>query len=153
MKFPWLPLLVIVAASHSGSSQSLRHAPPTYIGSAEVSAAFAKGRPLIETDGYKVHASRREAPGLAEVHARDTDIIYVLSGTATILTGGDVVDGQTTAKDEIRGPSIKGGQTQHLARGDVLVVPQGVPHQFTAVDAPFLYYVVKATSDAGGVQR
>jgi hypothetical protein len=31
----------------------------------------------------------------------------------------------------------------------VLIVPQGVPHQFTAVDAPFLYFVVKASGDAG----
>src|SRR5687767_9875942 len=63
----------------------------TYIPSARVSAAFAKGEPLLETSSYKVHASLREASGKAEVHLRDTDIIYVLEGTATIVTGGTVV--------------------------------------------------------------
>jgi mannose-6-phosphate isomerase-like protein (cupin superfamily) len=103
----------------------------------------------VETAGYKVHASRRDGPGIAELHRRDTDVFYVLEGAATIVTGGEVVDGKTTTADEVRGPSIKGGKPQRLAKGDVLIVPQGVPHQFTAVDAPFLYFVVKASGDAG----
>src|SRR5206468_9434196 len=40
----------------------------TYIESPKVAAAFAKGVPLLEVDGYKIHASRREGPGVAEVH-------------------------------------------------------------------------------------
>lgn len=119
----------------------------TYLDAAKVTAAFTKGMPLVETGGYKIHASRREAPGMAEVHAQDTDIIYVLEGTATVVTGGNVVDGTTLAGDaaEIRGASIRGGNTQRLSKGDVFIVPNGVPHQFTEVQAPFLYYVVKAT--------
>ena len=122
----------------------------TYIPSSRVAAAFEKGEPLLETAGYKVHASRRDAPGKAELHQRDTDIIYVLDGTATVVTGGSVVDGTTVAEDEIRGVSIKGGVRQELVKGDVLVVPNGVPHWFTRVDAPFRYYVVKATNTDGG---
>jgi hypothetical protein len=53
--------------------------------------------PLLETAGYKIHASRREGPGMAEVHVRDTDIVYVLEGTATVVTGGDVMEGRETA--------------------------------------------------------
>ena len=121
----------------------------TFIPAATVSAAFAAGKPLVETAGYKIHASRREAPGMAEVHAKDTDIIYVLDGTATVVTGGEVVGGKTTATDEIRGASIRGGKTQRLAKGDVFVVPNGVPHQFTETTNPFLYYVVKATAGGG----
>jgi mannose-6-phosphate isomerase-like protein (cupin superfamily) len=119
----------------------------TYLDAARVTAAFAKGMPLVETGGYKIHASRREAPGMAEVHVQDTDIIYVLEGTATVVTGGDVVNGRTLegTTDEIRGASIRGGTAQRLSRGDVFIVPNGVPHQFTEVQAPFLYYVVKAT--------
>ena len=87
---------------------------------------------------------------MAEVHVRDTDIIYVLEGSATIVTGGQVVDGKTTATDEIRGRSIAGGTARRLAKGDLFIVPNGVPHWFTEVQAPFLYYVVKTTSDGGG---
>ena len=143
-----LGLLGAAAIAHAASETALLGA--TFLSASQVTAAFAKGMPLLETDGYKIHASRREAPGLAEVHTKDTDIIYVLEGTATVVSGGEVVEGRTTATDEVRGASIRGGRTQRLAKGDVFVVPNGVPHQFTETTNPFLYYVVKAT--AGGAR-
>jgi glc operon protein GlcG len=115
----------------------------THIAAADVAAAFAKGVPLLEVPGYKVHASRRESAGMAEVHRTDTDIIHVLEGTAVLVTGGDVVDGKTTAPDEIRGAAIRGGETMRLTAGDVVVVPNGVPHWFREVPGVLLYYVVK----------
>lgn len=118
----------------------------TYFNGDQTRAAFAVGKPLIETGAYKVHASRREKPGQAEVHDRDTDIIYVLDGTATLVTGGTAVGAQTTAPDERRGASITGGTTRRLGKGDVIVVPHGTAHQFTEVQAPFRYYVVKVTT-------
>src|SRR5256885_14618772 len=57
-----------------------------------VMAAFQRGEPLVETADYKVHASHRDAAGKAEVHLDETDILYVLSGSATMVTGGSVVD-------------------------------------------------------------
>lgn len=122
----------------------------TFIGADEVTAAFAKGRPLTETVNYKIHASRREAGGMAEVHVRDTNLIYVLEGSATLVTGGRVVAPKTVAEDEIRGTAVEGGETRALVKGDVLVVPNGVPHWFRQVDGPFLYYVVKVTAPTGG---
>jgi glc operon protein GlcG len=108
-----------------------------------VAAAFAKGIPLIETDDYKIHASRREAPGVVEIHTRDTDIAYVIRGSATLVTGGTAVDLHAIAPEELRGPFITGGETRKLVPGDVAVIPNGVPHWFKEVEAPFLYYVVK----------
>jgi uncharacterized protein GlcG (DUF336 family)/mannose-6-phosphate isomerase-like protein (cupin superfamily) len=120
-------------------------APVTYFDHDKVSAAFAKGMPLTEVANYKVHASRRTEPGVAEVHTKDTDIIYMLEGSATIVTGGNVVDGKTTAPDEIRGKEISGGETRSLNPGDVIIVPAGVPHWFKEVKGPVLYYVVKVS--------
>ena len=124
----------------------------TFIPAVEVAAAFAKGMPLLERDGYKVHASRRDAAGKAEIHTKDTDIVYVLEGTTTIITGGEVVDPQSIAPEEIRGASIRGGDSQHLAKGDLLIVPNGVPHWFKEVPGPFLYYVVKVRAADGGTR-
>lgn len=137
----------LVLATHSGSQAT---PSATYLAADQVTAAFVKGMPLVETAGYKIHASRRDAPGKAEVHVRDTDIIYVLEGTATVVTGGDVIEGAALPEtaEEIRGTSIRGGVAQRLAKGDVFIVPNGVPHQFTQVSVPFLYYVVKATDGA-----
>jgi mannose-6-phosphate isomerase-like protein (cupin superfamily) len=117
----------------------------TYFDSAKVSAAFQKGAVLFDGDGgkYMVHASRREAPGMAEVHTKDADIVYVLDGTATLVTGGSAVDLKNTAPDEFRGKAISGGDTRQLNKGDVIIIPAGVPHWFKEVTNPFLYYVVK----------
>lgn len=117
----------------------------TYFDAAQVDAAFAKGAVLVGPEGgnYMVHASRREAAGQAEVHTKDTDIIYVLGGEATFVTGGNVVGGKPTAQDEVRGVSIEGGQTRRIKKGDVVIVPAGTPHWFQDVSPPVLYYVVK----------
>jgi uncharacterized protein GlcG (DUF336 family)/mannose-6-phosphate isomerase-like protein (cupin superfamily) len=136
--------------SESGPATSSSPAPVTFIDSKTVAAAFAQGKPLVEVGEYKVHASRREAPGMAEIHVRDTDIIYVLDGSATFVTGGTAVDGKTTAPDEIRGSTIQGGETRRIARGDVIIVPNGTPHQFREVHGPLTYYVVKVTAANGG---
>ncbi len=117
----------------------------TYIQKDAVAAAFQKGAPLLENEIFKVHASRREGPGVPEIHHKDTDIVYVLSGSATLVTGGEVVDAKETAPSEVRGASIQGGETRKLVPGDVVVVPAGTPHWFKEVQTPFTYYVVKAT--------
>jgi glc operon protein GlcG len=77
------------------------------------------------------------------VHETETDIIYVLDGRASIVTGGTVVEGKSAGPGEVRGPSIKDGDERDLRKGDVLVVPRGTPHWFKEVTAPFVYYVVK----------
>jgi len=118
----------------------------SYFDKDQVAAAFAKGAVLLDgSDGrnYMVHASRREGPGQAEIHTKDTDVIYVLSGKATFVTGGTALEPKTVAPDEIRGKAIEGGETRQIAQGDVIVVPNGIPHWFKEVPGPFTYYVVK----------
>jgi len=120
--------------------------PVLYLDKDKVSSAFERGAVLLGVEpgrNYQVHASRRNRPGRSEVHALDTDIMYVLSGTATFVTGGTVVDGKTTAPNEIRGTAIRNGQPHRLVPGDIIIIPRGTPHWFQQVDAPFTYYVVK----------
>ncbi|MGH8501778.1 MAG: heme-binding protein [Gammaproteobacteria bacterium] len=127
-------------------SQDSPAAPVSYFPAAQVTEAFAVGEPLIEQANYKVHASHRTEPGVVEVHTRDTDTIYVLAGKATFVTGGRLLDGEEIAPEEIRGSKLRGGQSREIAKGDVVVVPNGVPHWFKAVSNPFDYYVVKVRS-------
>lgn len=118
----------------------------SYWENSKVDEAFSKGAVLFDgSDGrnYMVHASRREKPGQAEIHTKDADVIYVLQGSATFVTGGEAVDAKVTEPNELRGTGIRGGQTRQLAKGDVTIVPHGVPHQFLEVTNPFLYFVVK----------
>jgi glc operon protein GlcG len=120
--------------------------PVTFLDSKTVSDAFAKGAVLEDGsngENYMVHASRREKAGMSEIHELDTDIIYVLDGAATFVTGGKSVDSKMTAANEFRGSMIDGGETRTLKKGDVIIVPKGTPHWFKQVDGAFLYYVVK----------
>jgi glc operon protein GlcG len=117
-----------------------------FIDAKSVAEGFAKGAVLEDGsngENYMVHASRREKPGMSEVHELDTDIIYVLDGTATFVTGGKSVDPKLVAANEFRGSGVEGGDTRQLAKGDVVIVPKGTPHWFKEVDGAFLYYVVK----------
>lgn len=117
----------------------------SYFEKDKVAAAFAKGAVLFDnSDKYMVHASHRDKAGLAEVHEKDADIIYVLEGSATLVTGGTVVDPKPTAPGEIRGKEIAGGDTRQITKGDVIIVPAGTPHWFKEVPGPINYYVVKA---------
>jgi mannose-6-phosphate isomerase-like protein (cupin superfamily) len=131
---------ILAASAFAQESAQVRYYP-----AADVAAAFAKGAVLFDGAGgnYMIHASRREKPGMAEVHVKDADLIYVMEGSATFVTGGRVIDGKTIAPDEIRGASIADGQTRKLMKGDVIIVPKGTPHQFAETTNPFLYYVVK----------
>jgi glc operon protein GlcG len=120
----------------------------TFIEAERVAAAFAKGMPLLETAGYKVHASRRVEPGQAEIHTLDTDVIYVVDGSATLVTGGKAIGTKEIAPNEIRGTKIEGGQEHQIAKGEVIIIPNGVPHQFTAVTGELHYFVCKPTASA-----
>ena len=125
--------------------------PVTYIESHKVSASFAKGAVLLGEDetmmhaarNYMVHASHRDKAGVVEIHEQDTDIVYVLKGSATLITGGTPEGAKTIAPHEFRAPTVNGGETRKLVPGDVVIIPNGVPHWFKEVEAPFDYYVVK----------
>ena len=131
------------AAITSPSSTTAK--PILFYPAEQVRNSFAKGAVLFDGDGsnYMIHTSRREKAGVAEVHTRDADLIYVQDGTATFVTGGTVIDPKNIADDEIRGSSVSGGDTRQIAKGDVIVVPAGTPHWFKQVSDPFSYYVVK----------
>jgi glc operon protein GlcG len=138
----------IAKAGAAALSSAAAGVPPpvSYWKSADVAAAFAKGSVLLGDEGgrnYMVHASHREGPGMAELHELDADIIYVLEGSATFVTGGTIEKGAVTAPGEIRGQAIADGDARRIAKGDVLIVPAGTPHWFKEVSGPLNYYVVK----------
>jgi glc operon protein GlcG len=135
----------------AGMANGHQPLPVTYIESQKVAASFAKGAVLIGEDenmmhasrNYMVHASHRDKAGVVEIHEFDTDIVYVLKGSAQLITGGTPVGTKTIAPHEFRAPTVNGGETRKLVPGDVVIIPNGVPHWFKEVEAPFDYYVVK----------
>ena len=125
-------------AARDGGGKAATHFP-----AGSVAAKFATGGLLHDTSSYKIDAGRRTAPGEVEYHEHVADIMHVVSGTATIATGGQMIAPRTVGPGEIRAAAIEGGTKHELGEGDVLVIPPGVPHQFAAVSDPFLYLVAK----------
>ncbi len=119
--------------------------PVTHFDAQAVAAAFAKGNLLFDGKdaNFRVLTARRTEPGQVEVHTLDTDVIYVVEGEASFVTGGTSVDQKETGPNEFRGSRIEGGTDRQLSKGDVIIVPPGTPHWFKEVRGEFLYFVVK----------
>jgi len=115
----------------------------TYADHDKVAAAIANGGQLATGPDFTISMAKRTGPGQVEVHDKETDTFYVLDGEATFVTGGMMVGGRVTRPNQQLGTDIQGGQTHHLGKGDVIVIPAGTPHWFKEVQKPFTYYMVK----------
>jgi oxalate decarboxylase/phosphoglucose isomerase-like protein (cupin superfamily) len=81
-------------------------------------------------------------------HDKITEIYYILKGSATQVTG-TMVNGTRQARVSTTiGPSmssdapLQNARTQKLSAGDVSVIPPGVGHMFTSIDAGGIQYLV-----------
>ena len=115
----------------------------TFVDREKVAVSLAKGGDLVKAQDLIVLGVHRNGTGQVEVHDRETDVMYVIDGEATIVTGGTMVGGKVTAAGQSRGTDIQGGHSQRLAKGDVMVIPAGIPHWFKEVPQSISYYVVK----------
>ncbi len=118
--------------------------PVTFVGHEKVNGVMKKGGSLVTAKDLLVSISYRDKAGQVEVHEKETDIMYVLDGTATLVTGGKMLGGKQTKPGQMLGTDIEGGETHKLVKGDVIVVPAGNPHWFKEVPATGVsYYVIK----------
>ena len=128
-----------LASAQRGPSES----GVVYVDAATVAAALAKGGPLVTRPDLLVSGSHRDKGGQVEVHDKETDVLYIVDGEATFVVGGKMVGGKSPRPDQWLGTDITGGETRQLVKGDVMVVPAGVPHWFKEVPKSVSYYVVK----------
>ena len=104
----------------------------------------AKGGSLATAPDYTVNVNRRTGAGQVEVHEKETDIFYVTEGEATFVTGGTMIGGKVSRPNQLLGTDIQGGEMHHLTKGDVVVIPAGVPHWFKEVPKSVQYLTVKS---------
>jgi len=114
-----------------------------YVDRDKTAEIVAKGGALAAGSDYRANVGRRTAPGQVEVHDKETDVIYVMDGEATFVTGGRMIGGKVTGPNQWLGTSIEGGETRQLKKGDFIVVPAGTPHWFKEVPQSVNYYFVK----------
>jgi len=121
-------------------------APPamkSFTSSEEVAALIAKAKadrkgdqplvsePILSLAPYQASLEYRLAQAPAALHERDAELMVVIDGTGTIVTGGTLVDEKRTNAANLNGTSIKGGKSQNIAKGDFVIVPEKTPHQIT----------------------
>lgn len=121
----------IVYADHDKVAATMKKAGP-----------LADGPNLRVSGGYRPHAKADASP-VSELHDHEADLFFVISGRATQVLGGNVVDGKQTGPGQIRGSKTEGGQTFQLSKGDVMWVPAGMPHWFPEIPEPLSYLLVK----------
>jgi len=96
---------------------------------------------------------RPGATGPTGIFHDDTAESYVvISGSATLITGGTIVNGRRSAPDAevttiLNGPSCSGTMVGYTSReiktGDIIIIPEHVPHGFSAVPDHITYLSIR----------
>ncbi|HTB19077.1 MAG TPA: cupin domain-containing protein [Bryobacteraceae bacterium] len=138
-------------------------APPTktYSSAADVTALIAKakaehkdGQPLVaerllQLAPYGVNLEYRTAVGPAAVHEKEAEMFYVIDGSATLVTGGKLVNEKRNNPENLGGTGIEGGKSQAVAKGDFVMVPENTPHWFSAIDGTIVLMSIHVPRSAG----
>jgi hypothetical protein len=145
--------------------------PATYIATAELDAylARAKADSIIDQQVRSVdvgksnvavglvHRTAISKPGEVAEHDFVSEVYHIISGSATLVTGPDLVTPQARPATNtnvrlLNGPgfnaaSIRNGVTHQLKAGDVIVIPAGTGHWFTKIDDHITYLMIRVDPD------
>lgn len=92
---------------------------------------------ILQLAPYTVNIEHRlPVTQSAAVHEKEAELFYVVDGSATLVTGGTLVS-PTRNGDNVTGTAIDGGTAQKMAKGDFMLIPQGVPHWITNIQGSF----------------
>ena len=141
MKFPLMVLASLTTAALLAGGDG--ETSVTFIGHEKVAAALAKNGPLVSASDLIVQGAYRSEAGKAELHEKQTDVYYVADGAATFVTGGVLLGDKVVSPGQHQGSGIQGGEFHHLSKGDVVVIPAGVPHWFRDVPHSINYFLIK----------
>ena len=91
----------------------------------------------------------QEFPGGANLHrVNTTEIYYMLSGTATLVTGGTITEPADANPSWQRGSGIEGGASRRVGPGDVIIIPGHTPHWFSELDSDIEYLIFRPDPDS-----
>jgi mannose-6-phosphate isomerase-like protein (cupin superfamily) len=157
-------IFVLLAAT---SAKAQMPTAATDITAAEVQA-FIKGAPqdrnsdrpirVVDVGGYNVGLfgvfRPKSAPITATVHQTKTSETYVmLDGAGVLVTGGKLKEPVTPRQStlgnwmDLGSSGIEGGVSRRLSKGDVVIIPGGVPHGWASVEGDVTYLIVRADPD------
>ncbi len=140
-----LPLLVLTLLGQQGSGP-----PASYMSAAEIAKGLstavatdaAAGAAVTVVPGIVVRRrSGGGEPQYAIVHPFSIETYYIIEGTGSLVTGGELDPPPPAPADPdiVRSKTIKNGVTRTVAKGDVIVVHPGTPQWFKAVNGTITY--------------
>jgi mannose-6-phosphate isomerase-like protein (cupin superfamily) len=137
-------LIVGVAVAQQPAAQQ---PPPErlYSSAADVTAMIAKAESrrkgnevvrenILNLAPYSANLEHRSAVADASLHERDAEIFYVIDGSATLVTGGKLVDEKRANGPNLSGSSVQGGMSRNIGKGDFILIPENTPHWFSTVN-------------------
>jgi mannose-6-phosphate isomerase-like protein (cupin superfamily) len=137
-------------ASEPATYKSASELMDTLMKSAQKNPAQATA-PISNQSHYRVNIVRRDRPGFALTHAtgpaKGSEVHYIIDGSATVVTGGTLV--RAPGETGMRNATIDGGETRHVSKGDVVVIPAGTPHWYKEVQGSVTYLEVRFDVDLG----
>jgi mannose-6-phosphate isomerase-like protein (cupin superfamily) len=134
--------------------QSSEKPTKTFTSAADVTALIAKSKserkegqplviqPMLELGGYDGHLEYRAAVGNAAVHEKEAELFYVIDGSATLTTGGKLVNEKRTDAANLNGSAIEGGTPRNVAKGDWVLVPENTPHWFSPINGVLVLFSI-----------
>jgi mannose-6-phosphate isomerase-like protein (cupin superfamily) len=135
------PGMVSEALVSQALAQQAAPAVQTFLNNTEIMALVDKAKadrkgdaplvaePILLLAPYKAMLEYRPSTAPAALHEKDAELMVVLDGTGTIVTGGKIVSEERVNAANTRGPAIDGGKSQAVVKGDMLIVPANTPHQ------------------------
>jgi mannose-6-phosphate isomerase-like protein (cupin superfamily) len=160
-------VLGIFAMLIASSAQAQTPTAATDITAAQVQA-FIKDAPrdrnsdrpirVIDVGGYRVGVfgvfRPKETPPSATVHQTNvTETYYMLEGAGVLVTGGTLRKPVTPRQSNLGNwtdngsEGIEGGTSRRLAKGDVVIIPGGVPHGWASLEGDITYLIVRSDPD------
>ncbi len=165
-------LLALTALSGQEVQPSCNMCPGTYIPKSEIDAYVKRAITNKITDQQVravdigksnvgigvVHRGRLTSPeGAVAEHDLVSELYHVISGTATLKLGPDLVGKERrpanlTTVRLLNGPGnnakdIRNGVSYNIKAGDVVFIPAGTGHQFTRIDDHVTYLMVRVDPD------
>ena len=78
---------------------------------------------MIIESGSTVYFDPKSFPGGSNLHqVNTTEIYYMLSGYATLVTGGTMTEARQENENWVRGAAIENGVSRRVVPGDVIVI-------------------------------
>jgi mannose-6-phosphate isomerase-like protein (cupin superfamily) len=113
---------------------------------------------VVDTGGYRVGIfgvfRPKGTPPNATAHQTNViEVYYMLEGAGVLVTGGTLRKPATPRQStlgnwtDVGSDGIDGGVSRRIAKGDVVIIPGGVPHGWASTEGDVTYLIVRPDPD------